>query len=283
MRAVKGSPPEAAQVGLNDAQKAQGYFLACSARPSEDLEVDLGGEGLGRTRVRIESIAPLSETVIRVLLEPEEAFDYRPGQFLTLIRDDGLARTYSIASLPGRDRHLELHVRVLAAGQMSRWLAEEARSGDPATIQGPSGHCFYVPGRENQELVLGGTGTGLAPLYGIVQDAIRHGHSAPITLFHGARDSGGLYLVEPLRELERLAPQFRYVPCSERDGGRDGIEAGPLEEVVTRRFPSFAGRRVYLCGNPSMVQSLRKKVFLKGAGIKEIFSDAFLSSPARAN
>ena len=31
-----------------------------------------------------------------------------------------------------------------------------------------------------------------------------------------------------------------------------------------------------------MVQSLRKKVFLKGAGIKEIFCDAFLAAPAKA-
>ena len=28
-----------------------------------------------------------------------------------------------------------------------------------------------------------------------------------------------------------------------------------------------------------MVHSLRKKVFLKGAGMKEIFSDAFLAGP----
>ena len=107
-------------------------------------------------------------------------------------------------------------MRVLAAGRMSGWLAEGARPGDLATIQGPSGHCFYVPGREDQEIVLAGTGTGLAPLYGIVQDAVRHGHKAPMTLFHGARDPDGLYLVEPLRDLERRVPWFRYVPCCER-------------------------------------------------------------------
>jgi CDP-4-dehydro-6-deoxyglucose reductase, E3 len=283
MRSVEGTPSAAAQAGLNDAQKAQGYFLACAARPSGDLEVDLGGEGLGRTRVRVGSIEPLSGIVVRVRLEPEGPFDNRPGQFLTLIRDDGLARSYSIASLPGRDRHIELHIRVLAAGRMSRWLAEEARPGVPATVQGPSGHCFYVPGWEGQELVLAGTGTGLAPLYGIAQDAIRNGHEAPITLFHGARDPGGLNLADLLRELERRERRFWYVPCSERDGGRDGIEEGSLEDVLPARFPSFAGRRVYLCGNPAMVQSLRKKVFLKGAGIKEIFADAFLSAPAQSS
>ncbi len=279
MRAVEGRPPEAAQVGLKDAQKALGYFLACAAKPSDNLVVDLGGEGLQRVRVAIRSVERLSSTVIQVLLEPDSAFDHRAGQFLTLIRDDGLGRSYSIASLPDRDRHLELHVRVFEGGQMSGWLADEVRSGDLVTVQGPSGDCFYVPGKETQEIVLAGTGTGLAPLFGIVQDAVKHGHEGPVTLFHGAREPGGLYLVERLRELERQNPWFHYVPCCIEGDGRDGVEIGSLESVLLGRFPTFQGHRVYLCGNPSMVRSLRKTVFLKGAGMKEIFSDAFLAAP----
>jgi len=283
MRAVEGRPPEAAQVGLNDSKKALGYFLGCVAKPSDDLVVDLGGEGLQRTRVAIESIERLSDTVIKVLLEPETAFDYCSGQFLTLIRDDGLARSYSIASLPGRDRHLELHVRVLAGGRMSGWLADEVRPGDRATVQGPSGDCFYVRGKEAQEIVLVGTGTGLAPLFGIAQDAVHHGHKAPVTLFHGAREPGGLYLVERLRELERQVPWFHYVPCCLEGDGREDVEIGSIDNILLDRISTFKGRRVYLCGDPAIVQSLRKTVFLRGAGMKEIFSDAFLSAPATAS
>jgi len=284
IRAVRGRPPESAQVGLNAARKAQGYFLGCLARPSEDLDVDLGGEALRRTRVTIASIERLSETVLGVLLEPEAEFEYRAGQFLTLIRDDGLSRSYSIASLPGRDRPIELHVRVLAGGLMSRWFAGAARPGDRAAIQGPSGDCFYVPGREGQEIILAGTGTGLAPLLGIVRDAIEHRHEASVTLFHGARDPSGLYLVESLRDLERRVPWFRYVP-SAVEGGDDepgGVAVGPLDAVLLDRVPSFAGRRVFLCGNPEMVHALRKKVFLRGAGMRDISSDAFGAAPATA-
>ena len=285
MRAVEGRPPESAQVGLNDARKAQGYFLACQARPSDDLVVDLGGEGLRRTRVAIAAIERLSETVIKVFLEPETEFEFRAGQYLTLIRDDGLSRSYSIASLPGRDCPIKLHVRVLPGGRMSRWLAEDARPGDLATIQGPSGDCFYVPGNPGQEIILAGTGTGLAPLLGIVRDAIEHRHEAPVTLFHGARNPSGHYLVESLRELERRVPWFRYVPCSVEGGGDEsgGVAVGALDAVLLDRVPSFEGRRVFLCGNPEMVRTLRRKVFLKGAGMKDIFSDAFLAAPTKAS
>lgn len=279
MRAVGGPPPDGAQFGLNDGLKARGYFLACVGKPSADLVVDQDDGDMPRTRARIAAIEKLGVDVLRVTLDPESEFNYSPGQFLTLIRDDGLARSYSIASLPGRDRFLELHVRVLPDGRMGRWLGDEARPGDPATIQGPAGHCFYTPGHEEQPLILAGTGTGLAPLFGIAQDAIRQGHAGPITLFHGARHPAGLYLDGALRELERQKPRFRYVPCCLEAEGRDDVEIGRLEAVLSAHFPSFSGSRVYLCGNPGIVQALRKQVFLKGAKIKEIFADAFLAAP----
>jgi NAD(P)H-flavin reductase len=59
-----------------------------------------------RTRVAIKSVERLSSTVIQILLEPDSAFDYRADQFLISIRDEGLARSYPITSLPGRDPHL---------------------------------------------------------------------------------------------------------------------------------------------------------------------------------
>ncbi|MHC5541471.1 ferredoxin reductase domain-containing protein, partial [Singulisphaera rosea] len=146
-----------------------------------------------------------------------------------------------------------------------------------------SGDCFYAPGTVDQEIVLAGTGTGLAPLFGIIQDAAAHGHKAPVTLFHGARDRSGLYLVDRLRELEREHSWFRYIPSCVEGDGLDDIQAGTLDKVVLGRIPNFKGRRVYLCGNPTMVRSLRKAVFLKGANSKEIFSDAFLPSVTLAS
>ena len=280
LRADEGPALEHARGGLSEPRKALGYFLACQARPSEDLTIDRGGEGLGETRVRIAAVERLNATVIRVSLEPESDFDYRAGQFITLIRDDGLARSFSVTNLPGRDRAIELHVRIRPGGLMSEWLAGPSNPGGRASIRGPSGHCFYVPGREGQEIILAGTGTGLAPLYGIALDAIEHGHEAPVTLFHGARDPSGLYLDGPLRDLEARILGFHYVPCVvDATGVAPGrVAVGGLDSVLLDHVASFAGRRVFLCGGVETVRSLRKKVFLKGAAIKDIHSDVFVGS-----
>ncbi len=42
--------------------------------------------------------------------------------------------------------------------------------------------------------------------------------------------------------------------------------------------PDLSGWRVYLCGNPQMVEAARMQTFLAGAGSSEIFADPFLPS-----
>ncbi len=135
-------------------------------------------------------------------------------------------------------------------------------------------------------MVLAGTGTGLAPLYGIVHEALREGHQGPIHLFHGGVTSRDLYYVEVLRTLEALHPQFHYhasslkapenLSGSQQDN--DLLEVGALDDVILRHLDasSIAQTRVYLCGAPELVQVLRKKIFLKGAKSSHIFCDPFI-------
>lgn len=263
------SAPAAAQRGLRESWAAQGYFLACSCQPDGDFAAGPVGEGL-RVPAVIHEVEPLSASVLRVRLTPSAPFDYRAGQYVTVIRQDGLARSYSLASLPD-DRTLELHVRLLPNGRMSQWLAREATAGTPVQLQGPSGGCFYVPGRPEQPLLLAGTGTGLAPLVGIVRDAIRSGHTGPIHLVHGALTADGHYLHDELSTMQ---------------AGRPGVDVwqttlaadGPLDKALATRLPSLAGYRAFVCGDPGIVQMLTKRIFLGGAAFTDIHSDAFVPS-----
>lgn len=281
MRVLKGAVPAAAQKGLKETLKAQGYFLACSARPEQDVVVARAGAEAGAARARLRRVERLTHNVARVWVECHDPFEYRPGQFLNLVRGDGLARSYSIASLPGRDDLLELHVRKVPGGRMSAWLYDEPPEGEPVEVRGPAGTCFYVPGRPDQPMLLAGTGTGLAPLYAILQDALRHGHAAPIVLYHGAVSEEGLYLVDDLQRLTADHPNVSYVRCLLNGDERPGVRVGPIDQAVLREVKNYAGWRVFLCGDPAIVLALRKRVFLAGAKMTDIQSDSFLMSGAK--
>ena len=267
MRSSGGVVPSASQASLKDSWKAQGYFLACVCRPDNDLQLTKVGTD-GQLGATITELDLLSNDVLRVRLRCDEPFAFRAGQYVALLRDDGIARSYSIASLPD-ESYIELHVRKVAGGNMSGWLHDVARIGDRVFVRGPLGDCFYVPGNEDQPMLLVGTGTGLAPLYGILRDALRHGHRGPIHLFHGALHRGGLYLMDELRRLVHAHSHVAYTPAVLE-------EHGPLDQVVLTHFPKLKGWRGFVCGDPKIVQVLKKKLFLSGMASRDIYADAFL-------
>lgn len=278
MRLVDGVLPDLAQHGLKETLRAQGCFLSCVCVPSGRLEVSREGLEAFQTDGRVQAVSSLSESVIKVEVTCDGRLDYRPGQFLNLLRPDGLARSYSIASVPELDDDLEFHVGLVPGGRMSGWLRNEAAQGESLTLLGPQGECFYVGGQPDQPLFLLGIGTGLAPLYGILRDALTKGHTGPIHLFHGSPVPGGLYLVEALRALEADHAQFQYHPCVLEGEADNGVYVGSIDAYSLSLFPDLTGWRVFLCGNPELVRLMQRRTYLAGASLSEIMADAFIAS-----
>ena len=274
LRASAGVVPTLAQRGLKATLVEQRYFLSCSCIPDGDLTI----ETAARLEVpaEIASLERLTPTVLRARVRLREPLRYRAGQYITLRRADGLSRSYSLASHP-TDEALELHVRLAPHGRMSGWLFNEARPGDALSLRGPAGDCFYTSGKLEQPLVLVGTGTGLAPLMGILRDALAQGHIGPLYLYHGAQSVEGLYLQQDLKELSRRHANFHYVAVTPE---ADGIRTfDTLARLLADRHATMRGWRGFLCGDPPAVSFLKKRLFLQGINAIEIFSDAFFEAP----
>jgi ferredoxin-NADP reductase len=149
-------------------------------------------------------------------------------------------------------------------------------------VRGPAGECFYTAGKPERRLVLVGVGSGLAPLWGILRDALAAGHSGPIQLWHAARSPERLYLRAELARLASRYPNLTYHPCALEPGLDDATEhaakIGPVDELLTASGTVFAGSAIFLCGDAEIVQRLRRKVFLLGAALPDIHADAFVSA-----
>ncbi len=280
MRAVSGAAPVAAQAGLKPTLAVQGYFLACLCKPQQDMEIALAGEDVApRTPATVVAKQRLNADTLRLSLRCHHPFDYYAGQFAHLVRPDGLVRSYSLASPPDKAGGIEFHVRHLHDGAMSNWIHEALQPGDTVEVAGPYGNCFYTPGAAERNLLLIGTGSGLAPLFGIVTDALRQNHFGAIHLYHGSRKPGGLYLVDELRRLAAAHSNFHYVPCVSAEA-QEGFRCGRAAEVALTDSKELKGSIVYLCGHPEMVKVTKKRVFLAGVSMRDIYADPFVLSPS---
>jgi NAD(P)H-flavin reductase/ferredoxin len=280
LRAEEGAIPAVAQQGLKDAWRAQGWFMPCVCRPETAMRV-ARCSGMHEYTTRIRTVEPLSARVLRVRLERPPGFDYQAGQFIQLVRPaDGLMRPYSVASTPDEEL-LELHVAVVPGGRMSQWLAEAGQA--EVRLRGPYGECFYVQEETARPLLLAGTGTGLAPLYGVLRAALRAGHSAAVRLLHGAADREGLYLWDSLRALAASHPQLALTGSIPAGGAEADIGDRPLQELVAQSGLPLAEARFYLCGNPQFVRSTRRQLYLAGAALGRIHADPFLPAADRSD
>ena len=132
LRAVEGDLGANSQAGLKDTWKAQGYFLPCVCVPRGDLTVASLDAGMAAVSKAL-AIDNLSDNVIRLRLSRPDNFDFRAGQYLSLQNASGLARSYSIASLPS-DGVIDLQIRIYPNGRMSDWIANHAAPGDVVTL-----------------------------------------------------------------------------------------------------------------------------------------------------
>lgn len=276
VRCVDGQPPLTSQSGLKNTLQKQNFFLSCQCLPKQDMTIRLPDQSEFYRMGEVVENRLLNRSTILLIIAFADAFEFNAGQFVNLQRNDGLTRSYSIANIPQQSNILEFHIRRLPDGAFSTWLHDEICVGDSIAVSEPRGHCFYLPERKDQGLLLVGTGTGLAPLAGILTDALSHGHSGPIHLFHGSREVEDLYRISEMRHLAEQHPNFHYTPCLSGDQVPDGFTAGRVNGVVFSQLTHLKSWRVFLCGHPDMVNQMKRQAFMKGAAIADIYADAFV-------
>jgi CDP-4-dehydro-6-deoxyglucose reductase, E3 len=274
LKASSGELPKVAQQGLKASWKEQGVFMPCVCRPTASLVVTRC-DAVPSWSSRVLQVEPMSPRVLRVRLARPEGFQFEGGQFIQLVRPaDELTRSYSLASLPSDDS-LELHVALQRDGQMSQWLASAA--SEAVTLRGPLGECCHVAGEPDRPLLLAGTGTGLAPLWGVLRSALQAGHAAPIHLYHAAAQPDELYLWQAMADVAEAHPQIRIgASVAEGAAADPRIDAASLADRVLAAAPSLPDPRVYLCGNPDFVRGMRREMYLAGTPLERIHADPFV-------
>ncbi|MGY4531161.1 NAD(P)H-flavin reductase/ferredoxin [Pseudomonas sp. TE3786] len=259
---VLDDKPEA----LAATQREQGWRLACQCRVVDDLAVavfDPLRDGLPATVASVDWPSP---NVLRLRLQAERPLRYRAGQHLLLWTADGIARPYSLASLAGEDPWLEFHIDCRQNGAFST-AARQFKTGDSLRLgELRGGALHYDPDWQHRPLLLMAAGTGLAPLYGLLREALRQDHQGNIRLLHVAAHSSEHYLAAELRALAASHPQLHI----------ELVQAAELPAALAELRLVSRQTLALLCGQPASLETFSRRLYLAGLPRNQLFADLFL-------
>lgn len=263
---VEGLPSDNRPDALSDEQRRRGWRLACQCRVIENLQVETFDPVRDGMSSEVVGVDWLSATVLRLRLKPERALRYRAGQHLVLWTANAVARPYSLASLPEEDRFLEFHLDCRQPGQFSD-AARQLRLGDPIRLgELRGGALHYDPDWQNRPLWLLAAGTGLAPLFGVLREALRQDHQGLIRVIHLAHDASEHYLAKPLAA---LAANRRNLTVELLTAAEFPVALAQLR-LVSRQTQAL------LCGSPESVDAFARRLYLAGLPRNQLLADVFL-------
>lgn len=255
---------------------ARGYVLACQCVAVGDVVLEVPGVSPATqdspqlsTVGAIVAVTPLNHDVVQLTLQLDAPLRYVAGQYAQLTVPghpvlSGQPRCYSFSAAPDAQaqRRVQFHIRKVPGGAFTEWLFEPGRVGAKVALTGPLGD-FRARGGERPMVCVAG-GSGLAPIYAMLESLCGDGHAPDVTLFLGARSRADLYFQHELARLQDkwqgrgrllVVPVLSSEPAGPDWDGLTGNVADHLASFCDPALSSF-----YFCGPPAMVDHLLQRL-----------------------
>ena len=207
-------------------------------------------------------------TVIAGTAESQAAVDAQAAAITVAAADPDrmIRRAYSIASESRADEYIEFYLTLVMSGELTpRLFTLKIRD---RVYVGPKAVGVFtldkvVPGKHGLMIC---TGTGLAPYMSMLRSELVCNGPRKFVIVHGARYSWDLGYRTELTGLARHCRNFHYVPVITRPNdditwrGRSGylqnVIASDAIEQETGVAVTPDNFDIFLCGNPSMIETV---------------------------
>ena len=219
-----------------------------------------------------------------------EAFQFQPGQFLTLratVNGVDVRRSYSICSTPSQlaSRHeLEVGIRPMAGGLFSSWAATQLKAGDTLSVMPPEGR--FVSRRPRAVHRVGfAAGSGITPVLSILASTLEAQPDAKFTLVYGNRQMASVMFNEALQDLkDRYLDRLTLVhvlsrQAQEVDLLQGRIDGPKVQAIIDALLPVASMDEVFICGPEAMIDATQAALLAAGVPANRVHSERF-TSPA---
>lgn len=268
---------------LTSDERERGWILTCSRSVQSDVSLDIEDLGcLGNIEIktlpcRITGLDKITKDVMKVglRLPPKTRLHFLAGQHIEIIYKDGIRRSYSIANASVPNSIIELHIRSVEDGVMSRYWFNHAELNDLLHLEGPRG-TFFLRNLSDHNLVFLATGTGIAPVKAMLEELAvnRQKYFAKtLTVYWGGRSPDDIYW-----RPESTGIFMRFVPILSRPYATWEGRYGYVQDAMLDDGFDRTNTIVYACGSEAMTQSARRSLIAAGLPPKHFHADAFVSS-----
>jgi ferredoxin-NADP reductase len=187
-------------------------------------------------------------------------------------------RSYSIASAPEFERHLQITVERLPNGEVSPYLTQQVAVGDRLEIRGPIGGWFVWRSQQTGPVQLVAGGSGIVPLMAMIRSRALVGSTAPFRLLYSVREPAAVFYRDELRALSELdravVVTYAYTRAAPQDWPRapGRIDAA---QIADSTWPPNLAPTCYICGPTSFVESAADLLVASGNDRERIRTERF--------
>lgn len=221
------------------------------------------------TNARVESITPLTDTILQLILKPDLYIDYKAGQYLQIMFEEE-AYSYSIANAPLGSHQYELHIRHSRDNPYNQPLFAQIKRQGMVTIALPNGDCHVGNLHAQKPILFIAAGTGFAHIKAMIEQLLADGESRPCELFWGARSQSDLYMNDKATQWQAHVKHFSYFSHLSENSS---LTLADL--VLARHAHDLNDWQIVISGPFDMVYSTRDALVSHGALLANLFSDAF--------
>ncbi|MDR7857248.1 2Fe-2S iron-sulfur cluster binding domain-containing protein [Tissierella sp.] len=260
--------------------------LSCQCKVKQEISIEIPEElfNVKEYIATVEEMENMTDVIKRLKLKlPEgEEISFKPGQFIQLMapiydgNDEEVYRAYSIASSAADKTHIELFIGYVPGGKATTYVHQHLKVGDEVRINGPYGH-FYYQDDNDREMILVAVGTGIAPIFSILNHMKEENIQRKARFYFGAKTPSDLFLLDYFKDLEDTLYDFKFIPTLSRvtEGHNWDGERGRVNNALDKYLTDTEHKEAYLCGNPPMIQSVMESLKAKGLKDELIYFDEF--------
>jgi CDP-4-dehydro-6-deoxyglucose reductase len=222
-----------------------------------------------KTSAQVESIIPLTDSILQVILAPNRYIDYKAGQYLQIMLGED-AMCYSIANAPLGSRKYELHIRHHRDNAHNQALLAEMKNKGTLNLRVPLGQCHVGGLSCDKPILFIAGGTGFAPIKAMIEHLLAQGSPPPIELYWGARSQSDLYMDEKVVRWQTHLPRFHYFHEL-----FDAANIDLVPNVLVQHPADLLNWQIVIAGSFDMAHEARNHFIAHGAQEDHLFSDAF--------